>query len=68
MVVMIMTNAIIPKKIWMARTMEMLESQLRGEVDADGTARADLYIGGREKFIIVNLCGLHLTSRGGGSG
>ena len=48
-----MTNAIMPKTIWMARIFEILPD---GDVDAvDGTARADLYIGCREKLIMMLL-------------
>ena len=55
-----MIEPIIPSDIWMVRTrpMELMTppwGELEEADDADdGTARADLYIGWREKFIIVS--------------
>jgi len=50
-------SEVTPRRIWMARMMGMPAKVLGiGAVLADdGTARADLYAGGREKFLIVYL-------------
>ena len=44
-----------PKTICMARTVEILPNGDAEDDAADGTARADRYIGCREKFIMLML-------------
>ena len=48
-----MMNAIIPKTICMVRTGEILPNGDDADDAVDGTARADRYIGWREKFIML---------------